>query len=543
MRGNADNTYDVVIVGAGPTGAVAAKRFAEAGMSVICLEQGEYPDYTLVKNEGLDFEFTKDRFYKWNPNKRQASSDYPVNDVESEVSPLMWNGVGGSSMLYAAAWHRLKPSDFRVRTLDGVADDWPISYEDLAPYYDRTNEDFSVSGVAGDPAYPYHDIPLPPFNFGDMERKVIAAHERLGWHWWPGTNAIASVKHGNLQPCVRRAGCLWGCFEGAKASVDRTHWPALRGRGVDLVQKARVLRVETDDDGLATGVTYVDRDTGATHFQAGRIVVVCANGLGTPRLLLNSASNSHPNGLANASGMVGKRLMMHPIATVIGLYEDFFETWQGPFGQRLYSLEFSETRKDTDFVRGAKWQLMGTGGPLNTIGSFPWGDKAGWGPDFHKTVHQRFGRSMDWTIIIEDLPEAHNMVVLDSSLTDEDGMPAPKMIYKNNENTHRMTKFNVEMAARSLRESGAYHILEAPFVRETGWHMLGTCVMGNDKRNSVVDGYCRAHDCENLFIFDGSVMPTSGNVNPTGTVVALALRGAEAVVEKARDQRVSRVAA
>ncbi|WP_313330316.1 GMC family oxidoreductase [Sphingobium yanoikuyae] len=539
MRGKDDKTYDVVIVGAGPSGAVAAKRFAEAGMSVICLEQGEFPDYTLIKSDGLDFEFTKDRFYKWNPNKRQASSDYPVNDEESEVSPLMWNGVGGSSMLYAAAWHRFKPSDFRVRTLDGVADDWPISYEDLAPYYDRVSEDFSVSGVAGDPTYPYHDIPLPPFNLGDMEKKMIAAHDRLGWHWWPGVNAIASVKHGNLEPCIRRAACLWGCFEGAKASVDRTHWPIARGLGVDLVPKARVLRVETDREGLATGVTYVDRDSGETHFQPGRIVVICANGLGTPRLLLNSKSASHPNGLANSSGMVGKRLMMHPIATVIGLYDDFFETWQGPFGQRLYSLEFAETRKDTDFVRGAKWQLMGTGGPLNTIGAFPWGDEGGWGEDFHKIVKQRFGRSMDWTIIIEDLPDEDNMVVLDDKLTDEDGMPAPKMIYKNNENTRRMTKYNVEKAAQSLRESGAYDILEAPFVRETGWHMLGTAVMGHDARKSVVDSECRAHDCKNLFIFDGSVMPTGSCVNPTGTVAALALRGAEKIVEGAREQAVS----
>jgi len=538
MQGTQD-TCDVVIVGSGPSGAVAAKHFAEQGLSVICLEQGEYPDYTLIKHEGLDFEFTKDRYYTWNPNRRQAPSDYPVNDEESDVSPLMWNGVGGSSMLYAAAWHRFKPSDFRVRTLDGVADDWPISYEDLAPYYDRVSHEFSVSGVAGDPTYPYHEIPLPPFNLGDMEKRIIAAHDRLGWHWWPGVNAIASVKHGNLEPCIRRGACLWGCFAGAKASTDRTHWPIAVKLGVKLVQRARVIRVETGKDGLATGVTYVDRDTGTMHFQAGRIVVVCANGLGSPRLLLNSTSNTHPHGVGNSSGMVGKRLMMHPIATVIGLFDDFFETWQGPFGQRLYSLEFAETRRDTDFVRGTKWQLMGTGGPLNTISAFPWGDAAGWGPDFHKTVHQRFGRSMDWTIIIEDLPEESNRVELDDTLKDDDGMPAPKMIYKNNENTRRMTQFNVEKAAQSLREAGAYEILEAPFVRETGWHMLGTCVMGKSPATSVVDADCRVHDCQNVYIFDGSVMPTSSCVNPTGTVAALALRGAEAVVRHAREQKIS----
>lgn len=532
----AKQNFDVIIVGAGPSGAVAAKRFVEGGMNVLCLEQGGYPDYTLIKNDRLDFELSKDRHFSWNPNNRQDPSDYPVDDSESEVSPLMWNGVGGSSVLYAAAWHRFRPSDFKVKTLDGVGDDWPISYEDLAPFYDRVAEDFSVSGVAGDPAFPYHDVPLPPFNLGQMEKKLINAHDRLGWHWWPGSNSIASVKHNALEPCVRRGACLWGCFDGAKASVDRTHWPQNRRLGVTLVQHARVLKIETNSKGTATGVTYVDKESGVTIFQPGKMVVLAANGIGTPRILLNSTSVAHPDGLGNSSGLVGKRLMMHPYATVIGLFDDFFENWQGPFGQRLYSMEFAETRKDTDFVRGAKWQLMGTGGPLNTVGAFPWGDRAGWGRDFHRTVHQRFGRSMDWSIIAEDLPEEHNHITLHSSLKDADGLAAPKVVYRNNENTQRLMKFNVARASEALREAGAYEILQAPFFRETGWHMLGTCVMGNDPATSVTDSYGRLHDVANVYVMDGSVMPTSSCVNPTGTVAALALRSAEHIVENARNQ-------
>lgn len=535
----ATEIFDVVIVGAGPSGAVAAKRFAEEGLSVVCLEQGSYPDYTLIKNDGYDFELTKDRNFSWNPNGRMNQSDYPIDDTESDVAPLMWSGVGGSSVLYAAAWHRFRPSDFLVKTLDGVADDWPISYCDLAPYYDRVSEDFSVSGVAGDPAYPYHDIPLPPFELKSMEKKMIEAHDRLGWHWWPGSNAIASIKHNALEPCVRRGACLWGCFDGAKASVDRTHWPIAKKLGVRLLTNSRVLRMETDNQGLATGVTYIDKNTGDTMFQRGRIVVIAANGVGTPRILLNSITGKDSHGLGNSSGLVGKRLMMHPFATVIGLFEDFFENWQGPFGQRLYSLEFGETRKDTDFVRGAKWQLMGTGGPLNTVGSFPWGDNAGWGKDFHKTVRQRFGRSIDWSIIAEDLPEEKNQVTLHSSLKDGDGMPAPKVEYRNSENTLKLMQFNVERATEALKEAGAYQVLQAPFFRETGWHMLGTCVMGNDPASSVVDKFGRMHDVPNMFVMDGSVMPTSSCVNPTATVAALALRSAEHVIEHARHQLTS----
>ncbi|MCL8000241.1 GMC family oxidoreductase [Brucella sp. 21LCYQ03] len=533
--------YDVVIVGAGPSGAVAAKRLAEDGFSVICLEQGSYPDYTKLRHAGLDFELTKSQHFATNPNRRKDPSDYPIDVKDSDIEPLMWNGVGGSSIIYTAAWHRLKPSDFRVRTVDGIADDWPISYAELEPFYARVEEDFAVSGVGGDPAFPAgFEIPLPPFAMGAMERKFSAAHDRLGWHWWPGSNSIATVKHNSLHPCVRRGACAWGCFDGAKASVDRTHWPACIKLGVKLVQNARVLRVETGSDGLATGVTYMDRETGTTHFQPGRTVIVSANGIGTPRLLLNSASNLHPNGLANSSGLVGKRLMMHPYATVSGLFEDFFENWQGPYGQRAYSLEFAETRKDTNFYRGAKWQLMGMGGPLATVGTWPWGSNGDvWGDNFHATVHKRFGRSAYWGIMAEDLPEEHNMVALDPDVTDAQGMPAVKVKYKSSQNTKDLLSFNMERASHSMREAGAYEVTATSVMRETGWHILGTARMGNDPKDSVVDSFGRAHDVPNLFIMDGSVMPTSGAVNPTGTVTALALRNAESIIANKGSQPVS----
>ncbi|CAN7681645.1 GMC family oxidoreductase [Pararhizobium sp. LjRoot255] len=536
--------YDVVIVGAGPSGAVAAKRLAEEGMSVICLEQGSYPDYTKLRHSGLEFELTKAQHFSSNPNRRKSPSDYPINVTDSDIEPLMWNGVGGSSIIYTAAWHRLKPSDFRVRTVDGIADDWPLSYADLEPFYARVENDFAVSGVGGDPAYPPgFDIPLPPFPLGKMEKKLAEAHDRLGWHWWPGSNSIATVKHNGLLPCVRRGACAWGCFDGAKASVDRTHWPTCVRLGVKLVQNARVLRVETGSDGLATGVTYVDRETGATHFQPGRIVIVSANGVGTPRLLLNSTSNDHPNGLANSSGLVGKRLMMHPYGTVSGLFDDFFENWQGPYGQRAYSLEFAETRKDTNFYRGAKWQLMGMGGPLASVGSWPWGNNGDvWGENFHATVQKRFGRSAYWGIMAEDLPSEENMVALDPDVTDGQGMPAVKVTYKASQNTMDLLDFNLLRAAESMKEAGAYEVSGTPLMRETGWHILGTVRMGNDPRTSVVDSFGRSHDVPNVFIMDGSVMPTSGAVNPTGTVTALALRNSESIIENRRSQPVSRAA-
>lgn len=522
---------DVVIVGAGPSGAVAAQRLAGRGLRVVVLEQGGYPDYTLAPADKAEWSLARDRWMAWDPNKRQSDGDYAVDDSDSEVTPLMWNGVGGSSVLYAAAWHRLKPSDFKVRTMDGVGADWPIGYRDLVPYYEQVERAFAVSGVGGDPAYPDgFDIPMPPMPLEDLERRFTAAHARLGWHIWPGSNAIATQRFGVLEPCVRRGACMWGCFDGAKASVDRTHWPENIQLGVHLRQRARALRVEHDAGGRATGVVYVDRETGTEHFQAARTVLLGANGIGTPRILLNSASNLHPDGLGNSSGLLGKNLMMHPLSTVIGLFGDFFESWQGPLGQRMYSLEFSETDPARDHVRGAKWQLMGSGSPLNVAGSYPFGTSA-WGAEFHQLVRQRFGRSAFWGIIAEDLPHESNLVELAPDVLDDAGMPTVRVHFKTDDNTERLLRFHEEKATESMCEAGAYDVVISPQIREIGWHMLGTARMGTDPRTSVTNEFGRLHDVPNVFVLDGSVMPTSGCVNPTGTVAALALRTADHLLE------------
>src|SRR5688572_25343434 len=180
------------------------------------------------------------------------------------------------------------PSDFRVRTLDGIADDWPLTYHDLQPYYERVEEDFAVSGLEGDPAFPPgKGPPLPPAPLAPMGRRVAKAHNELGWHWWPGPNAIATRPYRGLNPCQQRATCMWGCVEGAKGSVDRTHWPENVRHGVQLVTGARVQKLESNGNGLVTGATYIDR-RGTTHLQKADVTVLAANGIGTPRLLLLS---------------------------------------------------------------------------------------------------------------------------------------------------------------------------------------------------------------------------------------------------------------
>src|SRR5260370_15186440 len=182
-----DRIPDVLIVGAGASGALAAQRLAEECFDVVCLEQGGWPDYTKARAPYPDFELTSFRDWGWDPNARSSPADSPVDDSESDITALMWNGVGGGTVVFAAHWQRNLPSDFRVRSLDGVADDWPFTYEDLEPFYVRAERDWGASGLAGATAFPPGEgPPMPPVPMGRMGPRVPNAPNDLRRHWSPG---------------------------------------------------------------------------------------------------------------------------------------------------------------------------------------------------------------------------------------------------------------------------------------------------------------------------------------------------------------------
>ena len=312
---------DVLVIGSGAAGAAVCTYLSDRGASVVCLEQGDWLDRSRLPKAHLDWEVRGRRFWAANPNVRRWPSDYPVaSEGDNPVDVYLYNAVGGSTIGFAGNYWRLNPSDFRVRTLDGVGADWPLTYEELAPFYTLNEAEVGVAGLAGDPYGPGRDpLPLPPAPLGRPGRLLRDAYERLGWCWWPTEQAIATAAYRGRPACDNRGWCPFGCPQGSLSTVDVTYWPRALENGVDLRTHARVRELLVGPDGRAQGALYYDGDGTVREVRAPLVVVACG-GLGTPRLLLMSRSARHPDGLANSSGLVGKNLMVHVQSFAVGLF-------------------------------------------------------------------------------------------------------------------------------------------------------------------------------------------------------------------------------
>ncbi|MGE0287386.1 MAG: GMC family oxidoreductase [Bradyrhizobium sp.] len=516
-----DDLVDVLIIGAGASGAVVASSLAETRMKILCLEQGDWVKPGEFPANGRDWEARRYTDFDLSPNRRGRDTDYPVNDDNSIMKVANFNGVGGGTILFTAHYPRMHPSDFRVRTLDGVADDWPIDYWTLEPYFAENDRITGVAGLAGDPAYPPHEPTLPPVPLGKTGTRYAQAMNQLGWHWWPSDISLATTEYNGRAKCINLGHCTPGCAQGAKASVDITYWPqALRAR-VELRTRCRVREITTNPNGMASGVIYYD-PRGVERFQPAEMVILAANGIGTPRLLLNSASTRFPDGLANSSGLVGKNLMLHPWPQVLGYVEDELDGDRAP-QTVMWSKQFYETDPSRDFVRGYTLQFSRGTGPVNeAITSMMYG-RLPWGRDHHRIYRELIYRRLQIGVACEDLPEEHNRVSLDPVLKDSHGIPAPRIDYTVSENTRRMMEHGVARASEILAVAGAKYIGWSRTLLNSPGHLLGTARMGLDPARSVVNQWGRSHDVKNLFIVDGSIWVTSGGVNPTSTIQALAL--------------------
>ena len=269
-----DDPVDVLIVGAGASGAAFAWSLLGSRMRILCLEQGPMITDAAYPSRNSDYELSRYAEFSCDPNVRGLPQDYPINAEESPITPVNFNAVGGSTINFAAHWPRMHPSDFRARSLDGVADDWPVDYATLEPYYAQNDRNMGSSGLAGNPAYPPYEPPLPPLPLGKLGRTLARGFNRLGWHWWPSDAAILSRDYDGRAKCVNAGTCDLGCATGAKASVNTTYWPVLLRAGVELRTDCRVREITLDERGMASGVLYHDPE-GRLQRQRAEVVVLC----------------------------------------------------------------------------------------------------------------------------------------------------------------------------------------------------------------------------------------------------------------------------
>jgi len=523
---------DVVIVGSGASGAAAAWRLSkDKSLKIVCLEQGEKSSPEHYPSTRTDWELSRASDYNSNPAVRSNFGDYPIDDSNSPISVANFNGFGGSTILYSAHFPRMHRSDFRTRSLDGVGEDWPISYADLQPHFELNESMMGVAGLVGDPANPDYSSLLPPVPLGAMGRAVAEGFNRLGWHWWPSYAAINTRSHGNRGACINLGPCNTGCAQGAKASVDVTYWPVALRQGVEVRTKTRVLEVTLDENGKAKGVVYANAFGACNELYANLVVVACS-GVGTPRLLLNSRSSQHPDGLGNYSGMLGRNLMLHPLAYVEGVFDHELQSSLGPQGACIMSQQFYETSSDRDFTRGYTLQVLRGAPAAETAITNHFLRRIPLGSEHHKKFAQFFNRSAGIAVISEDLPELHNRVELDEANCDSSGMPGVKVFYKLSDNTSNILKHGIQASKKVLHAAQAKVTSSFAPVRHTGWHLMGTARMGDNPENSVVNRYCQVHGISNLFVVDSSVFVTSGAVNPVATAQALTLWACDYIVRQ-----------
>jgi len=509
-----DDTYpvDMAIVGAGAGGATLAQRLARKGWKVVVLESGPFwdPDVDWVSDEAGSH-----KLY-WTAPRVTGGQD-PVELGKNNSG----HGVGGSMVHYAGYCPRFHPSDFEVRTRDGVGEDWPISYWDLKAHYERLELELPVAGDRwpwGDPhRYPHTAHPVA----GGAELAREGAR-KLGIEMRVGPVGITNGAFGNRPHCIYRGFCLQGCKVNAKASPLVTHIPDAIEHGAEFRANCMVTRVEIDESsGRVTGVRYVNE--GRERFQRADVAVVAGYSIETPRLLLNSTSARFPHGLANQNDQVGRCVMVQGAPQVAGRFPQEMRMYKAP-PPEISSEQFYETDPRRGFARGFSIQTVG---PLPIEWAQHVQAEGHWGPALREYARD-YNHWYTLGILSELLPLPENRVTVTRDFEDEYGLPVARMDYTQCENDRK----NIAYAKQTLHDIFDAADAQDVLVIDRYAHLVGGCRMGSDPARSVVRADHRAWEVPNLFIADGSVMPTQGSANPALTIMALSSRLAQLLHEK-----------
>jgi choline dehydrogenase-like flavoprotein len=529
-------TVDFVVVGSGAAGGVMARELSQAGFTVVVLEQGPRLGPGDFEHDELKYAYlsgiTNDPTVS--PQTFRDDPGKPAERVRMGNSLVYARIVGGSSAHYTANFWRFHENDFHERSLLGGIPgtgfaDWPISYQELEPYYSKVEWEIGVSGLAyASPFDPPRTkgYPMPPLPVKSSGVLMERGARKLGLHPFPAPMAILSQPYRGRPGCAHCGFCIgFGCEVMAKSSTLYTMIPEAEATGrCEIRPHSYVFNVPLDKRGRVTGVQYFDRNK-HERLQKARAVVLSANGAETSRLLLNSASGRFPQGLANSSGLVGKYLMFNQGSQVHAQFEHELNEYKSVQVTRILHDFY-----DADPKRG----FYGGGGIDARMGSQPlgWaltsgGDLPGWGSEY-KARLEGFSRSMVTAGHCTSLAQETNSVSIDPELKDAWGIPAIRVTYKDHPDDLATAKFLQDRALEIMQAAGAQKTWRtAPRLARGGVHLLGTCRMGNDPAGSVVDKYHRTHDVRNLFLCDGSSFVTSGRGQPTMTIQALAFRAAD----------------
>ncbi|ANO52388.1 GMC family oxidoreductase [Woeseia oceani] len=541
-----DQAVDFVIVGSGSAGGILARELSAKGFDVVVLEQGPFRTAADFTHDEIGVAFNGELL---GGSAARASQTFRHDESDiAEPHPFRQPAeyaktVGGSSVHFTGNYWRFREIDFNERSQLGAISgtnfaDWPISYSELEPYYTRVDWEIGVSGTPGPfdapRSRPYPTPPMPVKSSGALlERGAL----KLGLHPQPAPVAILSKPHNGRAPCIHCGYCMgFGCEVGAKSSTLATVIPqALASGKCEIRPLSTVYRLEINDAGKIDEVLYFDAD-GKQRSQKAKAVVLSANGAETPRLLLDSASARHPDGLGNSSGFVGRNLMFNGHSIANGVFAEQLNDYKSIQVTRIIH-DFYESDPKRGYYGGggidARPLFSATPILFAMAGAPP--NVRSWGREYKEALAHNYTRQMTILGNTTSLAQDRNNITLDPTYKDQWGRAALRLTYRDHDDDLAISEFFRQKSLELMDAAGAEQSWSFPVeAQSSGAHLLGTCRMGDDAETSVVDKHHRSHDVKNLFICDGSSFVTSGRGQPTMTIMALAFRAAEHIAAAAK---------
>ena len=554
----AEPDFDVCIIGSGAGAGPVAYELVNAGLKVCMLEKGKWYDETHFKK---DEQLSRHRIFKSQYDKERHVLEEPDGEGgwTRDNTSQFWGGniVGGASNFMSAYFHRLKPNDFKLLSTYGPIKganiaDWPISYQDLSPYYDKVETLIGVSGKVLPHKFlePRNtpDYPMPPTAEHPVSRYFDQACKSIGFTPLPMARGILSRPKGERLSCEYSGFCgSYGCHSGAKASSRASLIDQIKSKSnFTMLTGAKAYRIQTDDTGKATAVDYFVSKTKSKTITAKKFVVACYS-IESARLLLSSVGKKHPRGLGNNYGQVGKNLHCCAGGTGHGIFDlTKLEANQaralkvrGPFFNRFLQDWYEINDKnisDKPLKGGTLDFVFDPPSPTADIGGLKWQSNGEllWGTPLKQKIKAHFTQSKDFKfeVFCDWLTTDDCFVSLDETEKDMWGIPVAKVRAGFHPHDVKVAQYLVDKGVEVMKAMGADEAYGNVFTQPTSNLVAGGCRFGNDPKTSVLNADCQVHDCDNVYVTDGSFMPNGGSVTPTMTIYANAFRVADKIIRK-----------